>query len=110
MRNRSNKNEYRVTVVLRVETVLYTGRVGDAVKRTYFERLVGPNMTEDVRLDVTWDEYGPRLLDQCAFNISCLATVKDTNYEYFAQDDFRVRKPDIKVYVSLGKFFAIFKF
>lgn len=25
-----------------------------------------------------------------------MATVKDTEYEYFAQDDFRVRKPDIK--------------
>lgn len=26
-----------------------------------------------------------------------MATVKDTEFEYFAQDDFRVRKPDIKI-------------
>lgn len=26
-----------------------------------------------------------------------MATVSDTDYEYFAQDDFRVRKPDIKI-------------
>ncbi|KAJ9598048.1 hypothetical protein L9F63_026847 [Diploptera punctata] len=26
-----------------------------------------------------------------------MATVQDTNFEYFAQDDFRVRKPDIKI-------------
>lgn len=26
-----------------------------------------------------------------------MANVKDTDYEYFAQDDFRVRKPDIKI-------------
>lgn len=25
-----------------------------------------------------------------------MAKVQDTEYEYFAQDDFRVRKPDIK--------------
>lgn len=25
-----------------------------------------------------------------------MATVKDTEYEFFAQDDFRARKPDIK--------------
>jgi transglutaminase 1 len=30
------------------------------------------------------------------------ASVEDTDYEYFAQDDFRVRKPDIK-FVFNGK-------
>lgn len=25
-----------------------------------------------------------------------MATVKDTDYEFFAQDDFRARKPDVK--------------
>lgn len=86
-----------MTVILRVETVLYTGRVGDPVKRLHIDRLVRPGVLEEIRMDVSWEEYSPRLLDQCAFNISCLATVKDTNFEYFAQDDFRVRKPDIKI-------------
>ncbi|XP_015440169.1 PREDICTED: annulin [Dufourea novaeangliae] len=97
IKNRSSYNEYRVSVILRVETVLYTGRVGDPVKRLNIDRLVRPGVLEEVRMDVSWDEYGPRLLNQCAFNIACLATVKDTNFEYFAQDDFRVRKPDIKI-------------
>lgn len=88
-----------MSVILRVETVLYTGRVGDPVKRLNDERLVQPGELEEIRMDVSWEEYGPRLLDQCAFNIACLATVKDTNFEYFAQDDFRVRKPDIKITV-----------
>ena len=99
MKNRSSEVEYRVSVILRVEVVLYTGRVGDPVKRSETDRLVKPGDVEEVRLDLTWDEYGPRLLNQCAFNIACLATVKDTNFEYFAQDDFRVRKPDIKIKV-----------
>ncbi|XP_003395644.1 annulin isoform X1 [Bombus terrestris] len=97
IKNRSNYNEYEVSVILRVETVLYTGRVGDPVKRLNIDRLVRPGVLEEVRMDVSWEEYGPRLLNQCAFNISCLATIKDTNFEYFAQDDFRVRKPDIKI-------------
>lgn len=100
IKNRSSYNEYRVSVILRVETVLYTGRVGDPVKRLNIDRLVKPGVLEEVRLDVSWEEYGPRLMNQCAFNIACLATVKDTNYEYFAQDDFRVRKPDIKITVG----------
>ncbi|XP_031846608.1 transglutaminase isoform X2 [Nomia melanderi] len=97
IKNRSSYNEYRVSVILRVETVLYTGRVGDPVKRLNIDRLVRPGVLEEVRMDVSWEEYGLRLMNQCAFNIACLATVKDTNFEYFAQDDFRVRKPDIKI-------------
>lgn len=99
IKNRNSVMEYRVSVILRVETVLYTGRVGDPVKRLNIERLVRPGVLEEIRMDVSWEEYGPRLLDQCAFNIACLATVRDTNFEYFAQDDFRVRKPDIKITV-----------
>lgn len=90
-----------MSVILRVETVLYIGRVGDPVKRLHIDRLVRPGVLEEIRMDVSWEEYSPRLLDQCTFNISCLATVKDTNFEYFAQDDFRVRKPDIKITVII---------
>ncbi|XP_043255316.1 annulin isoform X1 [Colletes gigas] len=97
IKNRSSYNEYRVSVILRVETVLYTGRVGEPVKRLNVDRVVRPSVLDEVRLEVSWEEYGPRLLNQCAFNISCLANVRGTNYEYFAQDDFRVRKPDIKI-------------
>ncbi|XP_043510721.1 annulin isoform X2 [Frieseomelitta varia] len=100
IKNRSSHSEYQVSVILRVETVLYTGRVGDPVKRLNIDRLVRPEVVEEARMEVSWEEYGPRLLNQCAFNIACLATVKDTNFEYFAQDDFRVRKPDVKIIVN----------
>lgn len=48
-------------------------------------------------MEVSFDEYYKKLRDQAAFNISCFATVENTEYEFFAQDDFRVRKPDIKI-------------
>jgi transglutaminase 1 len=48
-------------------------------------------------MEVLFDDYFAKLLDQAAFNISCMVSVRDTEYEYFAQDDFRVRKPDIKI-------------
>lgn len=44
-----------------------------------------------------YEEYEKRLIDQCTFQIACLATIEDTKFEYYAQDDFRVRKPDIKI-------------
>lgn len=111
IKNYNYVKKYSVSVILRVETVLYTGRVGEPVKRSDTERIIRPGDVEEVRLDVSWEEYGPRLLDQCAFNIVCLATVnfsqdypqeKPKVFEYFAQDDFRVRKPDIRIKVFFG--------
>ncbi|XP_057325796.1 annulin-like isoform X1 [Microplitis mediator] len=97
MKNRSKENKYRVSVVLRVDVVLYTGKVGGSVKTFESDHVVKPGSYEEVRLDVSWNEYASRMLDQSAFNVACLANVKDTNFEYFAQDDFRVTKPIIDV-------------
>jgi hypothetical protein len=40
MKNRSPNKDHTVSVTLRVDTVLYTGRVKDAVKKYKVERLV----------------------------------------------------------------------
>lgn len=108
MKNRSKENKYRVSVVLRVDVVLYTGKVGGSVKTFESDHLVKPGSYEEVRLDVSWNEYAPRMLDQSAFNVACLANVKDTNFEYFAQDDFRVTKPIIDVDVSFKYIYRIY--
>ncbi|KAJ8975424.1 hypothetical protein NQ317_018933, partial [Molorchus minor] len=97
MKNRSKLKEHKVSVILRVEVVTYTGKIGDNVKKDILVRVIKPETTEEVKLAVTYEDYGKRLVDQCAFSISCLATVEDTKFEYYAQDDFRIRKPDIKI-------------
>ncbi|XP_075212942.1 transglutaminase [Lycorma delicatula] len=97
MKNKASKQDHTVTVTLRVDTVLYTGKVKDPVKKEKFVKTIKAGTDEEVKINVTWEEYSKKLIDQCAFNIACMATVQDTNYEYFAQDDFRVRKPDIKI-------------
>ena len=51
-------------------------------------------------MPVSYDEYYHQLVDQSAFNIAAIVSVLDTDYEYFASDDFRVRKPDIRIEVG----------
>ncbi|GLG96849.1 Annulin [Gryllus bimaculatus] len=95
--NRSETQDYSVSGVLRVDVVLYTGVVKCAVKTEDFDCSVKAKSVETVSMEVTYNEYSKRLVENCAFNISCLAKVKDTEYEYFAQDDFRVKNPEIKI-------------
>ncbi|XP_055590397.1 annulin-like isoform X2 [Uranotaenia lowii] len=97
IKNRSSENTHVIAGSLNVETVMYTGRNRDSVKVLPFTISLEPSSEEFVRMDVSFEEYYKKLRDQAAFNISCLATVEDTEYEFFAQDDFRVRKPDIKI-------------
>uniref|UniRef100_A0A1A9WAJ9 protein-glutamine gamma-glutamyltransferase n=1 Tax=Glossina brevipalpis TaxID=37001 RepID=A0A1A9WAJ9_9MUSC len=94
--NRSLQNAYTATGQLNCDTALYTGLNGQEVKSTNFEIEIQPEGSEHVRMEVNFTDYYKKLTSQASFNISCLAVVKDTDYEYFAQDDFRVRKPDIK--------------
>ncbi|KAL1124024.1 hypothetical protein AAG570_001794 [Ranatra chinensis] len=100
MHNKSRTKDYSVSVVLRVDTVLYTGKIKEAVKKEKFDVIIKHQGVEEVKLDVSYNEYASRIIDQSAFNIACLATVHGTNYEFFAQDDFRTRKPDIKIKID----------
>ncbi|XP_068621101.1 annulin-like isoform X2 [Battus philenor] len=100
MKNRSTIQQHQVQGVLRVDTVTYTGKTGESVKRKEFDLNLAPEAKELVTLLVTFDEYFKKLVDQASFNIACLATIADKKFDYFAQDDFRVRNPDIKIEIN----------
>ncbi|CAL4188208.1 unnamed protein product [Meganyctiphanes norvegica] len=99
IQNKSDKS-HDVEVILRADTMLYTGVTKDQVKRHKEELTLKPHAEEKVTLEVTYDDYYSKLRDQCAMNLACLAKVKETDFEYFAQDDFRCIKPDIKIEVK----------
>lgn len=97
IRNKSLSKDYRIIVYLRAEVVTYMGKVGDAVKKEDYNFTLAKSTMRELEVTVRYDEYYKRLLDQAAFNISCLAKIVDIDYDYYAQDDFRVRKPDVKI-------------
>ncbi|KAF8788081.1 Annulin like protein [Argiope bruennichi] len=97
MKNKGlEKKTYTVKGVLAVHTVLYTGQLKNAVKKERFEVNIGEGAEKEVIMNVSYDEYEKLLVDQAAFNMIAMANVEETGFDYFAQDDFRVRKPDIK--------------
>ncbi|EDV31392.1 uncharacterized protein Dana_GF14572, isoform A [Drosophila ananassae] len=95
----TNKSESRVhlaTGQISCDAVLYTGVGAVEVKSLGFELDLQPKSSDYVRMEVIFEEYYEKLSSQASFQISVAAKVKDTDYDYYAQDDFRVRKPDIK--------------
>lgn len=100
IKNRSHDAEYRVSGSLFVDTIQYTGKNRENIKSINFDENLPANAVQQIELEVTFHEYYKKLQDQAAFNISCKAKVHDTDYDYYAQDDFRVRKPDIKISIQ----------
>lgn len=100
-KNRSSEKEHKIHATIRVEVTTYTGKVvGDVVKRESFDFSLKPEAKTELTLPIKYEDYAKRLVDQSSFVISCLATIEDSKYEYYAQDEFRVRKPDIKIILN----------
>ncbi|KXJ69067.1 hypothetical protein RP20_CCG000273 [Aedes albopictus] len=97
IKNNSEDTPYPIEGMVHVDTVLYTGKLRTPLKAIPFEVEVQPSSTSSIELHVDFEEYYSNVLDQAYFKIMCSASVQGTNYEYFAQDDYRVRKPDIKI-------------
>lgn len=45
---------------------------------------------------VTFKEYEEHLIDQNSFDVSVAADVLETDFQFQAREDFRVRMPDVK--------------
>ena len=52
---------------------------------------------------VTTDEYLQHVVDQVAFKVHVVAQVEETNQIYNDEDDFRLRRPDLVLEVSMGQ-------
>ncbi|XP_036678620.3 annulin-like [Drosophila suzukii] len=101
----TNKSESRTHVAtgsIRCDAVLYTGRGAEEVKELCFDLKLPPGGSDHVRMEVSFKEYFEKMSSQASFHISAAAKVKDTDFDYFTQDNFRVRKPAIKLLFGEG--------
>ncbi|KAI1284879.1 Annulin [Halotydeus destructor] len=94
MKNKSGK-VYSVHNLFDVRSTFYTGEHYSIAKKDRQETKVAPNSETDLKLMLTYDDYSKHLIDQNSFHIAVLATVLETQFQYHASDDFRVRMPDI---------------
>ena len=97
---REDGEEYTVSIALHVHSALYTGQPKKLIKRDVFEIQLGPGVEKVMTMNLKYEEYERSLVDQCAFIISSTAHVNETGFDYCAQDDFRVRMPDIGIQVD----------
>ncbi|XP_014675499.1 PREDICTED: hemocyte protein-glutamine gamma-glutamyltransferase-like [Priapulus caudatus] len=104
LKNTSSKVR-TVEVNLHINTTFYTGVVAYKVKTEKTSVTIKPNSTAEAAISVTADDYLDLLVDQASFQVFACAKVKETNQIYSAEDDFRVRAPNVSV-EAIGPFKA----
>lgn len=97
--NGSDTN-YAIAALIRVDVVDYRGGVGATVAKRNFDVDVAAGSEEEIGLEVTYEQYAKKLIDQGAFKIKCYASVKGSDYEFYGEEDYRARLPDVNILVD----------
>lgn len=97
MQNRNSAMDHEISTVLRVDVITYTGKFLASIKARSETLSVRKNDSAKMQLNISYDDYGKHMQDNCIFIISCLAQVIGTNYQYYDRDDFRIVMPAVEI-------------
>ena len=74
----------------------------DTVKKEKYTLELAPEASTDCVLNISSNEYLDLVVDQYSMRLYALAKVAETKQQYAKQDDFRLRRPDLKMEAKVG--------
>lgn len=83
-----------------IRSTNYSNKVQNLIKRITQEKKLSPSTDDEMVIPVTYTEYSDYLMNDNIFNISVLANVKESTFNYISMIDFRFRMPDIQIEVE----------
>uniref|UniRef100_A0A023GP19 protein-glutamine gamma-glutamyltransferase n=1 Tax=Amblyomma triste TaxID=251400 RepID=A0A023GP19_AMBTT len=95
--NKNPNKKYSCKVVLRIETVSYTGTTRRALKHQQFPINLQPGAEEMLSLEIGYRDYNRDVSDQASFKVTMMASVPEVKYDYITQEDFMLTMPDIQI-------------
>ncbi|XP_076069414.1 hemocyte protein-glutamine gamma-glutamyltransferase-like isoform X2 [Oratosquilla oratoria] len=91
-------NEPRtVSANLTARSIYYTGVHYAVIKKGDGKFPIGPKMTKELPLTVTYNEYWQKLREHCMVKMYAICRVKETGQTWTDEDDFQVEKPRLKI-------------
>ncbi|XP_075229333.1 hemocyte protein-glutamine gamma-glutamyltransferase-like isoform X2 [Lycorma delicatula] len=94
----NTSNEVRnIQVALSTGSVFYTGVKAHQIKKASDSFKMQPNSKEQLKLNVTAEEYLDKLVEYCLLKMYVIATVHETKQTWAGEDDFQVIVPNILI-------------
>ena len=75
----------------------------ETVKKEKYSLELAAEASTDCVLNIAAPEYLDLVVDQYSMRIYALAKVAETKQQYATQDDFRLRRPDLKMEAKVGR-------
>uniref|UniRef100_A0A182PDD8 protein-glutamine gamma-glutamyltransferase n=1 Tax=Anopheles epiroticus TaxID=199890 RepID=A0A182PDD8_9DIPT len=100
IRNVSSLEPYTVSGRIHFNHILYTGKNIKTIRSHPFTVLLEPEAEETIEVPIEFNEYYEPGMDEAIFKVTSFATIEGADYEYFSQEDYSLRKPDIQLELS----------
>ncbi|XP_052869381.1 annulin-like [Anopheles cruzii] len=100
IRNISLADSYTVGGRIHLNHILYTGKNIKTIISHPFSVVLDPNGEETVEVPIAFDDYYEPGMNEAIFKVTSFATVNGVDFEYFSQEDYRLRKPDVQLQLN----------
>uniref|UniRef100_A0A182X2W8 protein-glutamine gamma-glutamyltransferase n=1 Tax=Anopheles quadriannulatus TaxID=34691 RepID=A0A182X2W8_ANOQN len=100
VRNVSPDEPHTVSGRIHLNHILYTGKNIKTITSHPFTVAVEPSGEEVIEVPVAFDDYYEPGMDEAIFKVTSFATIEGADYEYFSQEDYSLRKPDVQLELS----------
>uniref|UniRef100_A0A182YFF1 Transglutaminase-like domain-containing protein n=1 Tax=Anopheles stephensi TaxID=30069 RepID=A0A182YFF1_ANOST len=98
--NASLEDAHTVNGRIHLNHILYTGKNVKTIRSHPFSIRIGPNEEETVEVPITFDDYYEPGMDEAIFKVTTFAIIGGVDREYFSQQDYSLRKPDVQLQLS----------
>ncbi|XP_053677743.1 annulin-like [Anopheles nili] len=97
IRNISYDESYSISGRIHLNHILYTGKSIKTIASQPFSVVLEPNAEELVEVPVAFDDYYESGMDEALFKVTSFANIEGADYEYFSQEDYSLRKPNVQL-------------
>uniref|UniRef100_A0A182MQG2 protein-glutamine gamma-glutamyltransferase n=1 Tax=Anopheles culicifacies TaxID=139723 RepID=A0A182MQG2_9DIPT len=99
-RNMSYDDTHTIQGKILLKHILYTGKHVKTIATHSFTKRIEPRGEEVIELPIAFEDYYQPGMDEAIFTVTSFATIEGVDYEYFSQEDYSLRKPDVQLQIS----------
>ncbi|XP_053665322.1 annulin-like [Anopheles marshallii] len=100
IRNVSFDDTHKISGIIHLKRILYTGKNVNTITSHSFSKSVGPGSEEVIEVPIQFEDYYEPGMDEAIFKVTSFANIEGVDYEYFSQEDYSLRKPDVQLELS----------
>ncbi|XP_049279488.1 annulin-like [Anopheles funestus] len=97
VRNISFDAAHTINGKIHLKRFLFTGKNIKTIVSHSFSKHIEPNNEAVIEVPIAFEDYYEPGMDEAIFKVTSFATIEGVDYEYFSQEDYSLRKPNVQL-------------